>query len=538
MAKFAAFTLTLGLLISCSRDEPIKIPEALPPSADGTDSTGGDNAQGETPTDPDTTPPEDGEAPGDGTLPTPGEMNLPQAMKTFFSEPHEALGELASFYSRETGLWPDGWKTSAFATMALIDYMERTKTLDFTWILDNTFRKSTFIKDNYEDNAAWGIAWLLAYDLTKEARYLDSAKALHDQIMAGWDQTCGGGIYAKTDRTTKTAAANLLTLRLAAMLAARLPSDPKFQESTDKLWSWISTSPLIDTTHLVRASISTANCMASEAKPNTQNQGLMISALNAMIQLNSDPALMDEARSYALVSAMEFRDADGAFVEKSVPECKPCKNEEALFKGILIQSLIGLYQIDKDETWNKIINQNAALAWTKSKGTGGMIGYKWQAASDGLDSSRQTSGVLLLNTQITKALEHNYAFNGDTRTSANCAQSEVAAKAFDASASTKWCGAMINGINHLSVDLGAQRNVKTVRILHAGAGGESRTLNTKDFELLISSNGSDFTELATIRGNQSSISFHKVSGTGRYLRLRFTNPGADNTGRIYEMSVE
>jgi hypothetical protein len=97
---------------------------------------------------------------------------------------------------------------------------------------------------------------------------------------------------------------------------------------------------------------------------------------------------------------------------------------------------------------------------------------------------------------------------------------------------------MIDGVNHLSVDLGADRVLTAVRILHAGAGGESRTVNTKDFELQISSDGANFSEIGRVRGNQSSMTYTKVSGTGRFLRLRFTSPGADAYGRIYEMSSE
>lgn len=532
MAKLAALTIASLILQSCSRDEPIKLPEAILENTP----IGGENSQGENPSGNETEIPSIGET---GSLPTPGEMNLPETLRSFFSEPHEAIGEVASFYNSATGYWPGGFKTSAYAVTALIDYMDRTKTLDFTWILDNTFRKNSFVSDNFEDSALWGITWLLAYDLTKEARYFNTAKQLHDQVMAqAWDDVCGGGLYAKTDKATKSAAANLLALRLASMLSQRAPTETSYQDNSQRLWSWISTSPLLDSSQLVKNSLQSTTCMPEDSAFNTQSQGLMLSALIELYKVNSKVKLLEAAKVYASRSAVEFRDAEGAFIEKATPECQPCTGEEPLYKGIMIQGLTKLYQATKDETWNKILNQNANLAWTKSKGPGGMLGYKWQSASDGYDSIRQAAGALLMNSTIQKPFDHNFAFGGDTRASSYCNANETASQAFDGSASTKWCGGMIDGINHLSVDLGALRNIKSVRILHAGAGGEGRTLNTKDFELQISSNGSDFTELAKIIGNESSMSLHRVSGTGRYLRLRFSDPGADGTGRIYEISVE
>ncbi|RZA26342.1 MAG: hypothetical protein EOP10_03930 [Proteobacteria bacterium] len=534
-SMFALFILIQ--LVCCSRDESIAIPEPLaipdaPPAA-------GDDAGGVIP-DETSTPPEEPIAPVETDSTPPDELILPTGpLKSFFSEPHEALGDLVSFYNRDSGLWPEGFKTSAFAITALSDYMSRTQTLEFTWMLDTTFRKNTFAKESVEDNAAWGLAWLSAYDVTKEMRYINAAKTIAEQInTSAWDETCGGGLYARQDKMAKSAAANLLFIKLNLALFQRLPDQKSYLDRALRTWTWLEGSSLMSPAHQMKGSLAAGSCVAAEDALNTQTQGLSIGALASLFKATNEKIYADQAKLFVQSSLSEFKNADNLLIEKSKSACAPCQKEEPLFKGLFIQNLYQWNELEKSAGLTYFININAQSVWKTAKGAGGLIGYNWQSAFDASDATRQVSGVLLLNTQILKPLERNYALGGDTRTSATCSSNEAAAKAYDGSASTKWCGAMTSGVNHLSVDLGTARMVKSVRILHAGAGAESRTLNTKDFELQISSNGNDFTDLSSIRGNQSSMTYHKVSGTGRYVRLRFTNAGMDNMGRIYEIAVE
>jgi uncharacterized protein YyaL (SSP411 family) len=48
-----------------------------------------------------------------------------------------------------------------------------------------------FVNSYYDDNAWWALAWVDAFDLTRDHRYLDAARALFARNAAAWDTaTC------------------------------------------------------------------------------------------------------------------------------------------------------------------------------------------------------------------------------------------------------------------------------------------------------------------------------------------------------------
>ncbi|RYZ60375.1 MAG: hypothetical protein EOP07_00900 [Proteobacteria bacterium] len=552
MKKFYESLVAILLLSACSPGEGVDVPEPLThpdkgeyssnsgdSTVDGDDSstTGGINTGGD-----DSTGAESGD---NGTNPDGSSSeNLPEpvALPAFFSGAHEAAGELASFYLRDNGLWPEGWLSTANSLVAMIGYMERTGTQDFSWILANTLVKvgaDKLYRESQEDNASWGIAWLRAYDLTKEAKYLDAARVQADRMTReAWDETCGGGIYDRTDKTSKSVAANLLYIKLLAGLSTRVMTASNYKADAVKAWEWFQASALLKDRSLVLGTIEASTCQFKETSPLAQNQGTLVGALTELYRATSNEAYLSKAKLLADASMKALAHNNGVFSDDAFPKCDNCSIGDRLNKGIYVRNLAELNAVAKVSTISKFLEMNSRSIWSKAKGQGGMFGYRWDGSFDAADSARQTSAVDLLNSQISAPLARNYGLLMDTRTSAVCTNNEAAIKAFDGSAATKWCGIMIDGINHLSVDLGADRVVTAVRILHAGAGGESRAFNTKDFELQISSDGANFTEIGRVRGNLSSMSYTKVSGTGRFLRLRFTSPGADNFGRIYEMSSE
>lgn len=129
-----------------------------------------------------------------------------------------------------------------------------------------------------------------------------------------------------------------------------------------------------------------------------------------------------------------------------------------------------------------------------------------------------------------------------TSPDASCTASETPDKAVNGSFSQglddKWCSNTPNA--ELEVDLGAPRVIGSFIVEHAGAGGESFDLNTRAYNIQLSSDGVTYSPAVTMTNNTESITTSQISPiTARYVRLVVTAPtqGSDSSARIYEFQV-
>jgi hypothetical protein len=89
------------------------------------------------------------------------------------------------------------------------------------------------------------------------------------------------------------------------------------------------------------------------------------------------------------------------------------------------------------------------------------------------------------------------------------------------------------------VDLGSVAFVSGFVVHHAGSGGGVAALNTRDFAIEVSLDGTTWSTPVSVVGNTASVTTHSVSVKGRYVRLRVTTPSAngDPSARIQELEV-
>lgn len=131
-------------------------------------------------------------------------------------------------------------------------------------------------------------------------------------------------------------------------------------------------------------------------------------------------------------------------------------------------------------------------------------------------------------------------------TSSNpCSPNQGAASAFDGiseasvvSPATKWCSFESNAF--IQVDLGSNFLVNRFVVEHAGAGGEDLSLNTRDFNIQVSTDGVNFGTVADVLGNIQSITTHDIApAVARYVRLNVlaASQGGALPARIYELEV-
>src|SRR5262245_16576138 len=105
------------------------------------------------------------------------------------------------------------------------------------------------------------------------------------------------------------------------------------------------------------------------------------------------------------------------------------------------------------------------------------------------------------------AIAQNLALNKAATGSAACNANETPARAVNGTVSggltDKFCTSVAPG--WLQVDLGALQSLGSFTVRHAGAGGESTSFNTRDFNIQISTNGSTWTTAVTVTGSTASV---------------------------------
>jgi hypothetical protein len=197
-------------------------------------------------------------------------------------------------YQPDTAWWLSSWWNSADALTALMAWMKRSGRTDYLWVVDRSFtvnkaafpagQKSSdpiegdFISRAVDDAAWWGLAWVQAYDLTHDPRYLTEATTIANYVNGFWDtSTCGGGVWWDRERTYKNAVTVGLYVRLAAGLHNRIAGDTTWLNRSVTGWNWFTASGLINSSGLVNDGL-TSGCANNGGTVYTYNQGLAIGA--------------------------------------------------------------------------------------------------------------------------------------------------------------------------------------------------------------------------------------------------------------------
>jgi len=142
----------------------------------------------------------------------------------------------------------------------------------------------------------------------------------------------------------------------------------------------------------------------------------------------------------------------------------------------------------------------------------------------------------------TPTVSNHLALNQPATASGACDLDEIADKAVNGSwwngNTDKWCDSDSPN-KWLKVDLGEVYGLTQFVIYHAGAADIDPGMNTRDFDIQVSTNDVTWTTVATVTNNVLNISTHDISTTNaRYVKLNVTM--GEQTGpivRIYEFAV-
>ena len=223
-----------------------------------------------------------------------------------------AAQNLQKYYEKSSGVYqPISWWGSANCMQSIADLQtvcpSCTTNPSQTDVFAATYSahaKDTkpFIGTYYDDEGWWGLAWVRAYDLTKNKNYLNVAiNIFEDMLSTGYNTTCGGIWWKKTEPKKNTSIANALFMSLAAHLANRLTNKSYYYGWAKKGYEWFQTSGVIGADYRVRDGVLTDGCTPSGGYY-TYNQGVILGAIVEMNKYSPNSTMMNLAKSIADVS--------------------------------------------------------------------------------------------------------------------------------------------------------------------------------------------------------------------------------------------
>jgi rhamnogalacturonyl hydrolase YesR len=314
-------------------------------------------------------------------------------------------------YQPDTAWWLSSWWNSAVAVTTVMDYLKRTGRTDLLWIVDRTFEvnrgvfpagvksgdaiEGHFISRAIDDVAWWGLAWVQAYDLTGDRKYLDEAVTIANYVHGFWDTgTCGGGVWWDRERTYKNAVTIGLHTRLTAALHNRLPGDTVWLGRATASGNWFVTSGMINASGLVNDGLTTA-CRNNGGTVWTYNQGLGIGGALELWRATGDARHLATARRLAdaaLASPALVR--GGVLTESCDAAGLSCDDNQKQFKGIFMRYVMDLADATGTASYRTFARTQSDALWANARDPLNRIGQRWSGLTPNVrDWRTQASGL-------------------------------------------------------------------------------------------------------------------------------------------------
>jgi len=321
----------------------------------------------------------------------------------------QAVAALQRWYKPRTGLWKTaGWWNCANALTAVVQHSQRTGERGYLHVIETTHRLAQrvnqgFSNEYYDDDGWWALAWIAAFDLTGEVKYLDLARTLFAGMAAGWDDVCGGGLWWTRKKTYKNAIPNELFLLIAGRLHQRTASPGHggsgYLDWALCEWQWFSASGLIGPAGLVNDGL-TADCTNNGGPVWTYNQGVIIGGLVVLHEITGDGAYLRQADAIAAAVLHDLTVPPGILAEPEERRAIGRRDDMAQFKGIFVRNLYEFYRHSPRAEYRDFILANATSLWRNSRNRHNQVGLAWAGPFDRADASRQGSALDALNAAV------------------------------------------------------------------------------------------------------------------------------------------
>jgi predicted alpha-1,6-mannanase (GH76 family) len=290
---------------------------------------------------------------------------------------------------------------------AIINIYQRTRDPKYRTLIDTSFTYGKGWRSGdpnilyYDDMGWYANAWLRAYDVTGDAKYLTEAEAIFVVMTQAWDSTCGGGLWWNNQRTYKNAIPNELFLLLAARLARRAPNGTgagSYQDWAAKTADWfVNKSGLINSQNLVNDGLTSA-CKNNGEATWSYNQGVILGGLAEMFRLTGNRGYLASAERIGDAATTLMVHTNGSFRDVCDSGPNTCTGDAVIFKGPFVQGLARLYNAERTNRpqYLPFLNVSADSLWNNSRNAQNGLGTNWAGPVGVPSQSSQASGLLLL----------------------------------------------------------------------------------------------------------------------------------------------
>lgn len=305
-----------------------------------------------------------------------------------------------AFKSAATDVFYNTFMRAPGYKLPMVKINTPTKVQTFTWpnipsrmsafaTIDNTTTDRDFLNDFYDDEGWWALAWIRAYDVTQQKRYLDTATKIFADMVKGYGATCGG-IWWNKAHTANVAIANELFLAVAATLSNRASNKDYYTDWALKQWAWIRDSGLINGDLNINDGLDLKTCKNNGGIVWSYNQGVILGGLIELSKALSDRVYLRIATNIARAGISKLSGQDGILHEPCEPDCGGDGNQ---FKGIFMRNLQLLQEANPVSEFGAFIKMNADSIWSNARSADNSLDLVWSGPFQTATAATQSSAL-------------------------------------------------------------------------------------------------------------------------------------------------
>jgi hypothetical protein len=219
----------------------------------------------------------------------------------------------------------------------------------------------------FDDNGWWGLAFLDAYRVTHDQRYVkDALKAFHFLDVAGWDAAGGGGFWWETKHLHKTAE----PLAAAVIMGAKLyeiTKDPSYLRKARMWLAW--------------ANENTWNKARGLYQRNSTDDTVMSYVEGLMAAANAELCKVTKKQGYCARAEL--------VAQNSLPAFGADLDWSPRYDAVALYGFLQLYALDANPTWYAYAYHNAQRALANARDETGLFLQNWDGSDVAVDDQLQ-----------------------------------------------------------------------------------------------------------------------------------------------------